>query len=302
MAYAESLDVHASGAMRRQLDQQRWHFQHGPIDLLLAADGDGRAIKRALEGAWQQFAVLLSQLTVELKQLRQPLSTHTQFNGAVARRMAYACRPYLPQFVTPMAAVAGSVADELIQHFSREPAISRAYINNSGDIALHLQPGQQYQVGLFSDISRYRGTTSPLDADFTISDTLAVRGLATSGWRGRSFSLGIADSVTVLATTAASADVAATLIGNKVFVEHPAIHRAPANSLKDDTDLGEQLVVTHVGSLPRLVIEQALDNASKYAQPLVDSGRIYGAVIALQGQVRVVGLAQNKKEGYVKLN
>ena len=39
-----------------------------------------------------------------------------------------------------------------------------------------------------------------------------VRGVATSGWRGRSHSLGIADSVTVLAATAAMADAAATVI------------------------------------------------------------------------------------------
>ena len=42
-----------------------------------------------------------------------------------------------------------------------------------------------------------------LDGDFAVDASLPVRGVATSGWRGRSHSLGIADSVTVLARTAA---------------------------------------------------------------------------------------------------
>ena len=51
-----------------------------------------------------------------------------------------------------------------------------------------------------------------------------MRGIATSGWRGRSFSLGIADAVTVLAATAAEADAAATVIANAVDLPgHPAI-------------------------------------------------------------------------------
>ena len=68
-----------------------------------------------------------------------------------------------------------------------------------------------------------------------------MRGVATSGWRGRSFSLGIADAVTVLAATAAAADAAATIIANAVDLPgHPAIARRPASELEDDSDLGDR--------------------------------------------------------------
>jgi len=121
---------------------------------------------------------------------------------------------------------------------------------------------------------------------------MPVRGIATSGWRGRSFSLGIADSVTVLAADAAQADVAATLVANQVYIQHPAVRRAPADSLKDDTDLGSRLVTVDVGALPQAAIDAALDRGAAYARRLCDDGAIQGAVLMLQGAVRVAGIAQ----------
>ena len=68
---------------------------------------------------------------------------------------------------------------------------------------------------------------------------IPARGIATSGRHGRSFSLGIADAVTVLARTASQADAAATVIANAVDLPgHPAIVRCPAQDLQPDSDLG----------------------------------------------------------------
>jgi ApbE superfamily uncharacterized protein (UPF0280 family) len=206
-------------ATRSLLSDGRWHFQHGPIDLVIGADGEPAAVGRALERLWQRFRQVLPELVGELSDLRQPVVDEIVFNGPVAQRMFDACWPHRRAFITPMAAVAGSVADELMQYFRQEASIARAYINNGGDIALHLQPGQRYRVGLFADLARFTGDTPVLDGNFEIANDLPVRGIATSGWRGRSFSLGIADSVTVLAATAAGADAAATMIANQVNVE-----------------------------------------------------------------------------------
>jgi ApbE superfamily uncharacterized protein (UPF0280 family) len=89
-----------------------------------------------------------------------------------------------------------------------------------------------------------------------------VRGIATSGWRGRSQSLGIADAVTVLARTAAAADAAATLVANAVDIEHPSIRRLPARDVKHDSDLGERLVTVAVEPLPATAIARALSSAA----------------------------------------
>jgi hypothetical protein len=117
---------------------------------------------------------------------------------------------------------------------------------------------------------------------------MGVGGVATSGWRGRSFSFGIADAVTVLAQTAAQADAAATLIANAVCADHPNIRRAPANSLKDETDLGDRQVTTHVGELDAGTIMQALEAGEAAATRFRTYGAIVAAALRLQGHARFV--------------
>jgi hypothetical protein len=274
------------------LPDGRWHFQHGPIDLIIDADGEPAAVAAALESAWTRFQAVLSELVRELDRLRSPVQDALAVEGTVARRMVAACWPHRAQFITPMAAVAGAVADELIEFFRARAGVRRAYINNGGDIALHLSPGSSFRVGLFADLSRVeRRAVLDLDGDFEVAADMPVRGVATSGWRGRSFSLGIADSVTVLGRCAAEADAAATMIANAVTAEDPAIVRRPACELKDDTDLGERLVTVAVGLLGDATIEQALRAGRAHAQVLLEAGTIAGAVLCLQGAVAVVGVS-----------
>ena len=282
---------------RTRLDAARWHWQHGPIDLILSADGEPSAVQAAYEACWTRFVDVLPELVGELKLLRQPVpsdAAHSDctLKGAVARRMWSACYPHRVRYITPMAAVAGSVADELITAFARE-GISRAVINNGGDIALYLTEGQQYRVGVFADLAAFSGEKAPgdlaLDANLMLNAAMPIRGVATSGWRGRSFSLGIADSVTVLARNAAAADAAATMIANAVDLEHAGIVRRPASSLKDDSDLGDLLVTVDVPSLPQTLIDFALARGVDAAQRLHEQGLIEGAALFLQGRARVTG-------------
>lgn len=123
----------------------------------------------------------------------------------------------------------------------------------------------------------------------TIQAGDGIGGIATSGRGGRSLSLGIADSVTVLAKTAAAADVAATLIANAVNVDAPQVERCKACELDPDSDLGEQLVVTGCGDLTLNQIDTALNAGEAFAKNLVRSKRIQSAFIVLQGQSRVFG-------------
>ena len=277
-------------AQRKLLDAQRWHFQHGPIDLVIRADGDAAAVAAAHASAWQRFEQLLPELVQELPQLRlavQGSSTDCHLQGPVARRMWQACQPFANDFITPMAAVAGSVAQEIIACYQR-PGIARAWVNNGGDIAMHLKPGQSLKVGLYADIARLDAAQLQgqllLDGQFSVEAAMPVRGVATSGWRGRSFSMGIADSVTVLAGTAAQADAAATVIANAVNVNDVRVQRAPAASLKDDSDLGQRLVTTDVAPLEPALVRQALQNGLAIARALQNAGLIFSAVLVCQQQ------------------
>ncbi len=117
-----------------------------------------------------------------------------------------------------------------------------------------------------------------------------VRGIATSGWRGRSFSLGIADAVTVLADRAAMADAAATIIANAVDLpDHPEITRVPARDLAPDSDLGGLLVTQNVGELSSDDVATALDAGVAVANFLLSKGLIRAAALRLAGDVRIVG-------------
>jgi len=274
-------------ACRNFLPDGRWHFQHGPIDLVIQAEGDRTAVAAAYERAWQRFEGLLQELVNELPGLRAPVGETTPLQGVVAQRMWLACHPYRKGFITPMAAVAGAVAQEILACFAQD-GIARAWVNNGGDIALHLAPGQSASVGVYADIARLDAAQLRhgllLDGQLRIDSTMPVRGVATSGWRGRSQSLGIADSVTVLARTAAEADAAATVVANAVNVLDERITRMPAWLVRDDSDLGAIPVTVDVPPLPRAQVLRALHQGLQKAQELQSRGLIWCALLACQGE------------------
>ena len=125
-----------------------------------------------------------------------------------------------------------------------------------------------------------------------------ARGVATSGRHGRSFSLGIADAVTVLARTASQADAAATIIANAVDLPgHPAIIRCPAHDLQPDSDLGARLVTRDVGELSDCEIADALEAGAVCARQLLAARLIEGAALRLHGETVVVGARPIKAQG-----
>ncbi len=275
-------------AQRMLLPDGRWHFQHGPIDIVIGAEGDDAAVRAAHAQAWARFTPLLDELVDELPRLRQPVKAGPcPLRGVVARRMWQACAPFRAGFITPMAAVAGAVAQELAVCYHRD-GVRRAWINNGGDIALHLAPGASVRIGLYADLARLRpehvvaGITT--DGQFEVAYSLPVRGVATSGWRGRSFSLGIADAVTVLAATAAQADAAASMIANAVDIADARIVRRPACEIKDDSDLGEIPVTVDVPPLAAAQARLALAAGLARARELQAAGLVHAAFLVCQGQ------------------
>jgi len=298
VAAVAAAPVAGTGPRRARLDGRRSHFQHGPIDLVVEAFGDGAAA--AVERGWRRFETVLEELVAELPVLRRPVGEGAGLAGAVAQRMRAACWPFRGRFITPMAAVAGAVADEVIEAMGT--GVPKAYVNNGGDIALRLAPGERLRIGVIADPGRAlrHGHRLPLDGAFEVDASMPVRGVATSGWRGRSWSLGIADSVTVLAATGAAADAAATMIANAVDVAHPAIERRRACDVDDHTDLGELPVTVGVGALPGEAVEAALANGVALAEEFSGSRLIWGAVLALQGRYRVSGGTRTGERGLVR--
>lgn len=255
-------------------DGRRLHLHHGPIDLILEAWGP--ECDACYAQAVRRFETVLTGLVAELPALRTPLSPGHRFKDPVAARMARAVDRHADIFVTPMAAVAGAVADEILDSLIAGRQVPKAYVNNGGDIAFHLTPGESLSV---------LAPAGTIKIDFDDS----VRGLATSGAGGRSHSLGIADAVTVAARSAVDADVAATLIANAVDLpSHPAIERVPARALSPDSDLGDRPVTVAVGLLSKEDVDSALARGESLARRFRSEGRILEAVLSLKGCSRVV--------------
>jgi ApbE superfamily uncharacterized protein (UPF0280 family) len=271
----------------RRLGDGRLHLNDGPIDLIIEAFGDNRAVETAYAAAWRRFQPILEELCAELPLLRAEARPDCAPYGATARRMAAAVAPFqMTNFITPMAAVAGAVAEEILAAMTKAAPLARAYVNNGGDIALHLREPETFLIGM---VDRPDGPS--LIGSATISAQDRIRGVATSGWRGRSFSLGIADAVTILARTAAMADAAATLIANAVDLpDHRAIQRAAATSRDPQSDLGERLVTVGVGPLTRDDIDEALRAGLAEAERLRRAGLIEAAALRLCSETRLCGV------------
>ena len=272
-----------TGATMARLSDGRLHLQEGPIDLVIEAFGAAVEVERAYGQAADRFTGILSSLVTELATLRRPLGeTAPPSQGPVARRMVEAVWPHRDVYITPMAAVAGAVADEVLEALVRGRTLDKAYVNDGGDIAIHLAPGHQLRTGIVADLQ------SPQLSGFaTLRHDRPVRGIATSGRGGRSFSLGIADSATVLAATAAAADAAATLVANAVNIDAPCIRRQPACDIDPDSDLGEIPVTVAVGDLCPTQVAEALDRGMLEARRLRRCGMIDSAALSLRGQWRI---------------
>ena len=269
-------------------DGKRLHLQDGPIDLIVEAQGTRANLDAAYAAAIGRFTGLLDELCDELPLLRTAADPkRCAFRGIVARRMHAAVESFArDDFITPMAAVAGSVAEEILGAMVQAAPLRRAYVNNGGDIALHLTNDEAFTVGLID-----RPDTLGLMRTAVIRACDRARGIATSGRLGRSFSLGIADAVTVLAATAAQADAAATIIANAVDLPgHPAVIRCPANEIQPDSDLGSRLVTRQVGYLTEFEVDAALEAGRVKARQLLGSGFIMAAALHLRGEIRVIGL------------
>ncbi|MDB2700017.1 UPF0280 family protein [Alphaproteobacteria bacterium] len=248
----------------------RLFLNHGPIDIVLEAFGKDKPL--AYEKAKKYFSTLLNELVLDMDLLKKEVVPHRNFNNKISQSMQNATEKFYPDFITPMAAVAGSVADNILNVLVKDTKLEKAYVNNGGDVSFYLTENQTVKSSLAS--------IPNIIAEIDYKDK--SRGIATSGWRGRSFSLGIADSVTVLADNAAMADAAATMIANSVNIKnHPSIIKKPAEEIYEDSDLKNLMVTVEVGDLKQSEIEDALRNGNEVGKTYLENGLINSALIEL---------------------
>ena len=270
----------------------RLHLRHGPIDIIAQAEGVLSEREAAFNQLFHAFQQVLVGITEHLSWLRQPQAFWPLDPNlpATVSRMCKAVQPYQQQFITPMAAVAGSVADYLLSQMCHQRHLRKASVNNGGDIALYLGPNEQFRVGVCE-----LKPGQPAIAKMLIRPEQGINGIATSGWQGRSFSLGVADAVTVLAASASQADAAATMIANHVNCSDESnglVSRIAAFELDPQSDLGEREVTQQVAKFTHQQKHEALSSGARFARKLVNNKLIVAAWILVQQEYVAINANQ----------
>ncbi len=208
----------------------------------------------------------------------------------VVARAAEACRKVDPA-LTPLAAVAGAAADQ-VADAALALGADKVVVNNGGDLAVRLGPGQELVVGLKPTKDDDQEPASLLGR-LRLDQSSCVGGVASSGWRGRSLSSGVADLATAWARSAALADAAATALGNATQVASTAVNQRIANDLDPDCGLGSQAMTTGVGELSAEERGQALAGARRVARGLRSAGLLQGCLIVVQGDALLLDAARS---------
>ncbi len=257
----------------------RIQVSEGPMELGVQIEGEEDEVRMWGKRLPDQAKMLLSEVTAfrPLLKLKGCELTVKSRWPRVIRRMVEAVQVVDAVSLTPMAAVAGAISGEILDRILNESSekMVSVLVNNGGDLALY-SPGNPLRVGV-------RGTSLPGEK-ITVPRSEKPYGVATSGWRGRSFSGGIADAVVVLAPSSAIADAAATYVGNHVTLgDHPAVRRERADLLDPETDIPELRVTVACGQLTPDETQRALRRGLEASLRLRERGLILNAFLYLQG-------------------
>ena len=256
---------------------------YGPMEIGIQVNGTERGVRKSCEDVDKKARLLLDDVKrfhPLLKLRGEELRVKSRW-PRVVQRMVEAVQVVSAETLTPMAAVAGAISDELLLDLqdAADGFLTKVLVNNGGDMAL-FSPDEPVRVGIRGAVPEGMSMREVL-----ISEVDEPYGLATSGWRGRSFSQGIADAVVVAADSGALADAAATFVGNYVKEEgHGRVRRRKASELDPMTDIPNLMVTVSCDQLSEGEKLTALENGGAMASSLLGRGIIWGAGIYLQGE------------------
>lgn len=226
--------------------------------------------KRAAVGSLEILQEVASQRAVLSRpwQQIQPAALH-----GVAEQMLMSVSTVGDVDLTPMAAVAGAIADEVADRLARR-GMTKVIVDNGGDIAVRLGQGDEVRVGL-----RPRLGEEGISHLLLLDGLEASWGVATSGLGGRSFTRGMAHAATILACRASLADAAATSVANATLVPCPQVRQTRAGDLDPESDIAQLPVTVEVAGLPEEIASMGLQRGMKRAQQLAKAGVILGAFL-----------------------
>jgi len=277
--------------MFSKIIEERLYLEYGPTNLVVEAVHKDK--QKIYNYIIKNIDQMLSELSLELSKLREKTKDSTKFNSQIAKKMNDSTKIFLPRFITPLASVAGAISETLLDEILSKFDLEKIYINNGGDAAIFLKKKQKLKFLVAS-------TNSFL---ITLEGDNCKYGIATSGWKGRSFSMGIADSVTTIAKSSAIADAAATVIANDTDIKnHKNIKKQEASKIDEYSDLKNKLVTTYVGELSLNDIQKSLKKGVITAKRLIKKNIILTALLNIKENYVYVGKKFDIKETKKKIN
>jgi ApbE superfamily uncharacterized protein (UPF0280 family) len=260
------------------IDEESVLAECGPMRLIIRAWDENKPQIDLIREAADKSFTYLERIARCRPLLSRPIAAIEDLpQDELALSMINSTRAIGDEDLTPMAAVAGTIADA-VANWLFERGATRVIVDNGGDIAVRLADGETVTVGVRPQvISRHISHVIYLDSG------RSTWGVTTSGVGGRSLTRGIASAVTVLANNASVADAAATAIGNACYVQDDLIIQMPAEKIDPTSDLKDIPATTEVGPLSSEKILTAINSARKKADDLAQKGFIVGAFIALGG-------------------
>ena len=270
--------------MKSLIEDDKLFIENGPTNIIAEAFSSEKM--EIYDLICEYSSKFLKDLSLEIETLKKPTSQKNKFVSDIANTMFESTKLFLPNFITPMASVAGSISELLMLKVLEKFKVNKIYINNGGDISLYISKNEKFNFSI-------NGKTSCV-IEYTGIDGFG--GIATSGWKGRSFSMGVADSVTVIAEKASIADAAATIICNHIDLENSKkVKKTIANNLYEDTDLDNKLITVSVESLTDAEIRQALSRGKIISENYISKNLIKSVIINLQDNVLILGHKFNIK-------
>lgn len=263
----------------RELGAGRVFFDYGPVSMVVTAERDGEGDTELCRSAFPVIDGCLRELRPVLEMLRRyPPQVELEKLAGTGRVMAQAVLATGDPWLTPMAAVAGSVADAVADYLWEQGA-TKVAANNGGDVAIRLAPGEKLGLGVLFDMSKPGG----VDQVFRLKPEHGVGGVATSGLGGRSLTTGIASGVTVFSSRCATADALATLLADRSYIDSPAVQTCLAAEVDPDSDIADLRVVTGVGPLSEEEKLTALRQVVAEARKQYEKGGLLACVATVQG-------------------
>ena len=256
----------------------RIFFDYGPVSMVVTAIRGGEGDTELCKEGFGVISGCLGELRPALEELRKyPPQVEISKLGGTGLVMAKAVLGTGDPWLTPMAAVAGSVSDAVADYLHDRGA-EKVAASNGGDVALRLGPGESLNLGVRCDLSQER-----VDLVVRLTPEKGIGGVATSGLGGRSLTTGIASGVTVFSKRCAEADALATLLADRSYLDIPQVHTCLAGELDPDSDIADLKVVTYVDRLTEDQKRQALDQIMAEAEQQYRRGGLIACIATVQG-------------------